>query len=358
MSVASAVTAGLLISTAGLAGAQGSWQDEPVPPRPETNSVLESVDYGSGAVWAFGSWHPVPGSPDFRSQAYQRGPDGWTEVAMPDIGQIAGSSVVSGEDAWAVGQKIKYGEGQSARWDGTQWHEVEFAAAPADHRLHVSDINATQSDAAWAVGGYAPNGEGQATGMAQFWDGASWSDAPLPEVEGSWSLDAVDGTDENSAWAVGTQSGAGGQGVALRWNGQDWQRQSLPEIEVPSGSWLELDSVVGLTTGEAWIGGSVRSYEDGQPVKPVLLRSDGTSWEHVSAPTRTGGIEELSWVDRQLWVIGDSVWRSTDGGWQDVGAPANGALSSATVQPGGGLLAVGRSGSLPQYSPLISVYRD
>jgi hypothetical protein len=349
MVAAAVVTvAAVLVGATLAASAGGAWVDEPVPPRADAYSVL--------ATWAFGGWYPAPGQPAFRSQAYLRGSEGWTEVAVPDIGQLTASVVIASDDAWAAGNRTYYGDAGAVHWDGQQWTEVAFAQPPAQQRLFVDELASFGPDDVWAAGDLVsddPATEGR--GAVQHWDGEAWADVAVPDVPGTWSLSDISGTAPDDLWAVGHVEGSPGQGVAVHWDGHRWTQVPVPRIDASPTQDVRLTSVAAPAADEVWAAGVRYSYDDGTS-EPIMLHFDGHEWTRTQLPVRTGDLTDLVRVGAQVWALGSVVLRYDGSGWQEVAGSAAGTPVAGNVLDDGRLLTVGSAGPANQRHPFASVY--
>jgi hypothetical protein len=353
--VAAAVAVGLLVGATVAASADGEWVDEPVPPRADAYSVLSTAASGDGSTWAFGGWYSTPGQPDFRSQAYLRGSEGWTEVPVPDIGQLSESTVIAGDDAWAAGN-LYYGDATGVHWDGRQWTEVAFAPPPAQQRMFVDELASFGPHDVWAVGGLVsddPVTEGR--GVVQHWDGEVWTDVAVPDVPGTWSLSDIGGTAPDDLWAVGQVEGSPGQGVALHWDGQQWTRTPVPQIDASPTQDVRLASAAALAPDDVWATGVRYSY-DGGTSEPIMLHFDGHEWTRSQLPVPYGDLTDLVRIGTQVWALGSVALRYDGSEWQQVPGPPAGTPVAGTVLDDGRLLTVGSAGPANQRHPFVSVY--
>jgi hypothetical protein len=355
------LTGTLALAAAVTAGISG-WMleadpTEPVPPRADAYSVLSTVASGDGTTWAFGGWYPNPGHPNFRSQAYLLGSEGWTEVAVPNIGRLTASTVIASDDAWAAGNS-RYGDATAVHWDGQQWTEVAFAQPPAQRRMFVDELASFGPHDVWAVGDlWSDDPPTEGRGAVQHWDGEVWADVAVPDVPGTWSLSDISGTAPNDLWAVGQVEGSPGLGhcVAVHWDGQRWTQVPVPQIDASPTQDVRLTSVAALATDDVWAAGVRYSYDDSTS-EPIMLHFDGDEWTRTQLPVQTGDLTDLVRVGAQVWALSSVVLRYDGSGWQEVPGPAAGTPVAGTVLDDGRLLTVGTAGPGNQKHPFTSVY--
>jgi hypothetical protein len=144
---------------------------------------------------------------------------------MPAVtvgGWLAGVSVVSPTDAWAVGAD---NTGSTAvtlieHWNGRSWKVVPSPSPNGEGVLY--SVAAVSAKNAWAVGMTNPTTCSPICGtLIEHWNGKVWSVVPSPNPPADY-LDALEGVVSfyKNAWAVGTTDYA--STMILHWNGQNW----------------------------------------------------------------------------------------------------------------------------------------
>jgi hypothetical protein len=163
-------------------------------------------------------------------------------------GYLDAVSIVSREDAWAVGFRYTHNftrtETLVEHWDGTEWTIVS-SPNPGRTSNSFSGVEAVAADDVWAVGSdFDPTT--YIVAMAEHWDGTAWSVVDLPDLGAEW-LDDVAAVSADDVWAVGGSPG----NVVTHWDGSSWTQVAAPS---PSDDdWLS--SVSALPTGELWASG-------------------------------------------------------------------------------------------------------
>ncbi len=133
--------------------------------------------------------------------------------------------------------------GQILEYDDDTWYAV---TPPTDNRLN--DVSLLSENDAWAVGNYDSSG-----GTIIRWDGKHWQrwyqhDMPIPSV----NLYAIDMTSHNDGWAAGDPKVAGGPAVFLHWDGRRWAetREKAPvNVTVTSLKMLNKESGWAVANG-------------------------------------------------------------------------------------------------------------
>jgi len=136
-----------------IASRQGeTWSAEPTPQQEEDNNVfLFGLTVHGGTTWAVGF---VNASPDADVPVtFMRGPDGWTQPPVPDLGGSTRLVSVASDDAGTVAVGVVSGNGSAQavviRWGGQAWTPVAGAGAqPPDALAGV----ALDGGDIWAVG--------------------------------------------------------------------------------------------------------------------------------------------------------------------------------------------------------------
>ncbi|SER23583.1 WD40/YVTN/BNR-like repeat-containing protein [Lentzea albida] len=158
----------------------------------------------------------------------------------------------------------------------------------------------------------------------------AWRLASIPQTEVTSNLWDVAAVDAGNAWAVGfegylwEQEYATGDPMMLRWDGATWSRASRPAVQ---GN-VSFQRVAASSAQDVWVKGS-RPSPDGNVA--LVWRYDGTTWTEVPYPAgatpSTLSIRDLSVVDGRAWLVGTRGNRPvfhewTGGAWQEHQPPA------------------------------------
>ncbi|SEO86228.1 hypothetical protein SAMN05216267_104826 [Actinacidiphila rubida] len=292
---------------------------------PATDTVLTGVAQpDAGTTWAAGFRITQSGKVSVHTPVLLTrragDPQGWVDAptaALPDGTRTRFNAVTatSAADGWVVGDDSPEAGGIVAEhWNGTAW---TAAAAPVPAATYLDSAGLLSVSGRGA-------GDTWAVGWAQIEDGTTTGPDGLPSVQTHM------------------------EGLAEHWNGSSWTLQRLPQT--PGG--FTLDAVAEIGPGDVWAGGYTSDDQ------PLLLHDDGHGWKRVAGP-RTGGLAgEFNALAAggpdDVWAVGRTVRDDTDPGhalvahwdgrgWQQVAVPEEaGRLSAVTVTPQGDVVAVGR----------------
>ncbi|HMY57403.1 MAG TPA: hypothetical protein PK472_04075 [Pseudomonadota bacterium] len=284
----------------------------------------------------------------------------WTIAKSPTRNTLYGISGRSGSDILAVGES-----GTVVKFDGTSWSVIDLGVT-----AHLYDVAMPSPSESWIVGEktllrnktgswqpvtppYAPTTRSYLhaidpshlwvfhAGIAQFWNGTSWSTADLDNGVALHPVSSVSGKREDAVYACIPQETY----PLRRWTGSNFIRVNLPDpvrvlalnecaVEAVSGSdvWLFGDAGIGHFDGTTWTVSessrqrAVRSVSSsgstgiavGNNGRVLTLR--GTSWTVQNAGPESSysfaqSIREKAGVE---WTaVGGAILRKSRGGtWQ------------------------------------------
>jgi hypothetical protein len=172
-------------------------------------------------------------------------------------------------------------------------------------------VGASAPTDAWAVGGSGTNSvsPGEQT-LIERWDGTSWQVISSPLAYDY--LNSIAAITPNDVWAVGGELNYGNgfhpyKPLIEHWNGAQW---SVVPGNTPS-SFVELDAVTALATGDVWAVGAI---DIGQPTlgtyRPLLEHWNGTAWQATTGAIpagMTGGtLTAVTPIPgtNQVWAVG------------------------------------------------------
>src|SRR5215469_16242561 len=164
---------------------------------------------------------------------------GWagTQPANPSImgDQLAGVSVVSPCDAWAVGtQQVGAATFQTLaeHWNGLTWTPAKSSNPGGSSNTSLFSAVAVKSPTdGWAVGDYHNGTTGQT--LIERLTGGAWKPVPSPDPGGPIlynALGAVTIISAKNAWAVGDYfpTPTTFRALIVHWNGAKWSVVSSP----------------------------------------------------------------------------------------------------------------------------------
>jgi hypothetical protein len=289
--------------------------------------MLRGVIFGVGCVLSLGIVGGLlasQGAPP-RQDAQFCGPQ-WNLFPGADLGtgygSLAAVAVVTPNDVWAVGQYItdkdegetliEHWDGQMwnrvpgrgqlhaiaaaglgnvwvagtntiQHWNGRDWQDAPVVISPTETTYELYGIAVASATDAWAVGSYryGPRFGYTTGGLALHWNGAHWTQVPLP-AEAANPLRAVTIIDSDNTWAVGEHT-------ILHWDGTAWRVVSTLPLPNPNG-FDGLLAVAAAGPNDIWAVGGSTEYPatpaNPPPVRrfPIIEHWDGRQWSRVGAP--------------------------------------------------------------------------
>ena len=286
----------------------------------------------------------------------------WTGSALPTLaGEKAyGLNAVScpsttactavGNYVSASGRQLTFSE----VWSGATW-VIQKPVNPTGGSSDVLDsVSCTSSSVCTAVGSYNSyvNGQFQSMGLAEVWNGATWSVQSIsaPAGHGAFGLTSVSCSAISSCIATGWYSATpysyyGSVPLAMQWNGVGWTQLTLA-VPVDASSFGE--SVASVSCSSATTCTAVGSYfSSANGPTPLVERWNGTAWAIQAAarppsgyyPTMTSvSCSGTSTCESVGWYYSTSgeaalaeAWDGTAWTVQAVPSPANAAAVSLTA---------------------------
>lgn len=273
---------------------EGAWALEPLPiAEPRIEAVAGSSESDVWAVGDEGIFHYDGRAWSDATPAGFRG----THRALHSV------SVLSKDDAWAVGSGDTV-----AHWDGKTWTITQPAIAKGLDLKHVL---------AWPgeVVAHATFGQG----LFRF-DGTTWTRLPWPEhvvVDDFW------GTSSHDLWLPGLRS-------VHHFDGTKWE-------EIAFGMFDDMVAVSGTGPNDVWMVGRSSTRSGGGRARHF----DGTTWKDVQLP-RTNSLYAISIPSpNEAYAVGlSSTVVSWDGAaWHAFDLPEKASGSYGSVYaPGGGVM--------------------
>ncbi len=274
-----------------------------------------------GGVWAVG---------DAATAVHGRG-DVWAATAPSPLAGLQLTAIRGSRqnDIWVAGPgTVRHFDGQSwltcpaqADWSFERiwviepWHAfvVGSGAGLKEYRItagacvlvgagtstDLHDIWGNAPDDIWAVGAH---------GTVQHWDGAVWSDVPVPttaDILAVWGSPTNVEGEPIYVWAL-----TGGD-TAIRWDRTSWSVIS-PLTGRIGASWKR---VTGTAVYDTWIFGTDAS-PDVSIIRPVERHLSGTTWTKAVLDEELFGLVVDGWCGPGgLWVAGWTVHRLGGIGW-------------------------------------------
>ncbi|GAA0363113.1 hypothetical protein GCM10010151_61460 [Actinoallomurus spadix] len=193
------------------------------------------------------------------------------DVPVQGRANLVGVTAVARDDAWAVGFTVT-GKAAAATAEGS---------SAATGRMRAA-VQADQCD------------DHGLPSLALHWDGASWSQAPIPD---SGRLTSVSASGPGNVWA------AADCGV-LHWDGRTWARTS--PVSIPGTDGADLTGIKAVGADDVWLSGTAWNGTTGKD-HGFVQHWDGSRWRLVPLPA-LGDDFDISGVDargpQDVWVAG------------------------------------------------------
>lgn len=249
---------------------------------PKPGSGYEEFTYA--AHWDGDAWTRVP-TPN--AIPYPGGSSCYLNtVAMVDSDDVwAAGSRYGDAGGLSVGMWIYV-----MHWDGTSWTEVSVQSPPGGVSINFSGTQVTESiafapDDVWFGGWWAePNSLGSVTWrpLLMHWDGSKLEikDGPSPH-DGYYGfhVESFTATGPDDIWAACAKNTAGGDStnvVLLHYDGASWTEAPVPDAPVA----FEMNEVVARSANDVWAFGTIP-----WGTSSYVLHYDGVQWTGgVSGP--------------------------------------------------------------------------
>jgi hypothetical protein len=228
----------------------------------------------------------------------------WDVVSSPqlsDLTTLQSVTTITSNDVWAVGSYAPTGQGgsrtQIMHWDGTAWTVVPGPNLGASNNA-LNSVAAVTSTDVWAVGFYFPNTVAQT--LILHWNGASWSRIPSPNVgSGHNTLSGVAAHASNDVWAVGDYNYPASRPLILHWDGTAWAAVPGPTLT----SYSVLSGITALSPTNVWAVGYLDSGSHNYHT--LIMHWDGSEWSVTPSPNP--GVDENSLASISA-VTPDDIW--------------------------------------------------
>lgn len=266
-------------------------------------------------IWAVGRLRieSEPNDPNFDMYTFTLHWDGtaWMAISTPpvtlsdsahlDVNPINAVVALSPNDAWAAGYeffhnlpRIFWTAPVLLRWDGVQWNRVTCQCYE-----YIDDMDVLDTNNLWTL---STDYEDTNSHMVSHWDGSTWTQIPLPVVNGA-QFEDMEVVSANSIWVVGSVSnGTGGYTpVSLHWNGSTWEN-----IPIPLSESARLFSIDARADSDVWAVGEAgcADYSTCIETTPLVLRWDGVQWSRQTAPQPGSLAVVEAPADGSVWAGG------------------------------------------------------
>jgi hypothetical protein len=209
---------------------------------------------------------------------------GRAKAALADFG---GVSCISATACTAVGSYHNSAGGTAAlaeAWNGTTWSIQATPKIKAAATSVLSAVSCTSARACTAVGHYTTAGK-VTVGLAEAWNGTTWSIQATPRTAGSTvtDLSGVSCASPAACTAVGSRNTRGANPTVLTetWNGNRWAIQAAPARSTWAKSFLSSISCTSVTACTA-VGGYLKDAAQNRALAEIW---NGTTWSIATMPS-------------------------------------------------------------------------
>jgi hypothetical protein len=265
-----------------------AWRIHAIPsPTGARSSQLEGVSCASAtACTAVGTYQNSPLTNATLAETWNG--TAWSLQATPNpAGSIDSNlqavSCASPSACIAVGTYLDHPAGATfalaESWNGTAWNLQHIPTPAGAKYVALEAVSCTAVDACTAIGFYRNHAQVQ-QGLAETWNGTSWTIQTIAEPGQLSLLFGVDCNSASACTAVGWYNTGTGDAepLAEAWNGTSWQVQ---KVVLPAGSQGGSLSSVSCTTATACT--ATGSYF-ASPGGAFAERWNGTTWSFQSVP--------------------------------------------------------------------------
>jgi hypothetical protein len=277
------IGAALIMSMSGVAAAATTWKIQASPNITVPNGEIEAVSCRSvSACTAVGYYLDPTGR--YLPLAETWNGSSWKQQAVPSpagaqMPGLNGVSCVSASFCEAVGTSDEppssSNTGLAEMWNGSTWSQQSMPSPAGAASVQLTAVSCVSASFCEAVGSY-PSSGAMPSSLAEEWNGTAWTVQSTPNQTGSvpTQLDGVSCVSATFCQAVDFDGA-----MAEVWNGTSWSAESVPYPSGMTGPGLDSVSCTSLTFCEA-----VGSYISQQVTNRVLFAEvwNGTSWQDQS----------------------------------------------------------------------------
>jgi hypothetical protein len=308
------VTLSVLLFGARLGFGPGGPSGPPQYSFPGTKGVFAAVSMASpDEGWALGqvltNWDGHSALHEVTFYHYKDGK--WTPVNVQTTedfreGGVSGFngsiSMDSATDGWAIASNYNRFEALFHYSDG-QWHEVQGP--------QLYKVQAVSPHSAWALPGWAFEGEPSGSVGVMHFDGNSWVEQPIAGVAGGVGARPVDLNmlSDQDGWALLALNANQSEYALARYHNGSWTVQS----SFSADQFADYTALAMISPTEGWVLGQ-KIVEDafhntaGVPLQQLLRHYVNGRWSEVSLPLEGGPYFELKHIvmvsPTEGWIAG------------------------------------------------------
>lgn len=360
------------------AGNASSWTSATLP---VSDTVLDgAAQPDAGTTWAAGFRITQIGKVSVHSPVLLTrragDPRGWVSTptaTLPDGARTRfnGVTATSATDGWVVGDdSAQVGGIVTEHWNGTSWglNAAPVPAATYDDSAGLLSISGRGAGDAWAVG-WAQIDDGTVTdpdsglqytqthmaGLAEHWNGSSWTVQRLPEPAGGFVLNAITEIGPDDVWAAGSTTDSD-QPVLMHDDGHGWTQVPAPSYVGLAG---EFNALAGTGPDDVWaVGRTV--LDDSDQGHALVAHWDGRSWRQVTVPAAAGRLSAVTVTPQGVVAVGRTTTATYPGpGADGYAMRLSGGTWHSLALPSGTLFdPEGVVGSSSQQTTVVGVVAD
>jgi hypothetical protein len=227
----------------------------------------------------------------------------WAAVTVPfawatTLGVVRGSSA---HDVW-----VTNGGAGLFHWDGANWTDLSPPGLPSGSR--VIEMRVLGPNEAWLINSYPlpvnpQNGNLYYQSMVLHWDGAGWTQVPLPaEAQPVANLVTLWATTSNDVWMGGDiiQPTVTQNGYLFHWDGTAIR---LVDFGPFQGTRQFIEGIWASGPSNVWVSG-------GSAIGAKLSHYDGSAWTEIGIPSGQGAFTGVwGWCASSVWAISNGgIW--------------------------------------------------
>ncbi len=255
----------------------------PTPNPPGGGEFSDVAATSPDNAWAVGLAGPGPGIPSPTTPLIEHwNGNAWTiqKYQVPAAGgQFTGVAAISPDNVWVVGYTGAASEGTGQQtliehWNGDTWTRVPSPNVAGASANLLQSLTVVSADNAWAVGQAVVGGLPKT--LALYWNGVQWTISPSLTPGGNAAFLGVTHSWTNNIWAVGITNPSGCapscQTLVEHWNSIHQRWSVIPSPNAPNSGLNVLWGISAVSRSDIWAVGST-DY-----ASTLIEHWNGTSW--------------------------------------------------------------------------------
>jgi len=206
-------------------------------------------------------------------------------------------------------------QGVILRYDGANWSDV---SGP----VFNPPVSSFRYNDAWGVGhdlfvaGSLDRGT-PATSLLVHFDGAEWSQMPVPDLWDHPQFTALAGTSPSDVWAIGwafkCEDCNNVTSIVLHYDGSAWSESLTSGFD-------EYNGIYAIAPNDVWIAASNELSGSLDPWPPLLFHFDGISWSRQELSTFPNAVLTDVWgsSSSDVYALGSALLRYDGTSWRTI----------------------------------------